>query len=411
MIKLKDIVKEFDVSDSYASEGDNTRSMLEAMPNTFVDVITGGLGLSDKQKEALKTKKLTSDDTTITIGDIWKKGPKTRRHFLFKWSERDKLDKYLKIVPVPTRLKRASILSGFLGGKKVYSDGQLLVIRYHVSSINQDIFVMFDTGAESLDTFIIGRIQVSLKTYELQDPVTRKALGIKQVPHVSWSTVQQQLHGKGYGSKLYDAVLNTYGVLASDMTLFKGSFNMWSKHMTKKAFFGLVFQADGGYPLVIPVDTSVASDTGVLRDSTAYRFIAIADPSKISKPLLNIQQFIKGVDVINNFCIMTGGGISVKSDLKVIKWDDYGWVDDEKENQEPTVGTIIELIEDNCDTILEVFDLLAETHRDIYPIWPHEDLWNYESDMGKITHMIIALKDAVLTVKKKGSSSIEVGLL
>jgi hypothetical protein len=162
----------------------------------------------------------------------------------------------------------------------IATSGDLVLLRYEGANLMHHLLVTTDP-AVPLAEAAIGIIESEIADWEYS---LKTIYGI-EAPKIGFSEVATEYRGKGYGAKLYDMILDHYGVLQSDSTLYAGSLAMWSKHMPRAAAF--VGAMVGGYLnrnfVVVPLDSEDLNDTKFLgravRNIVAFQRV----PSSLKK--------------------------------------------------------------------------------------------------------------------------------
>jgi hypothetical protein len=196
-----------------------------------------------------------------------------------------------------------------LRSKAIATSGDLVLLRYEGMDLMHHLLVTTDP-AVPLAEAAIGIIESEIADWEYS---LKTIYGI-DAPKIGFSEVATEYRGKGYGAKLYDMILDHYGVLQSDSTLYAGSLAMWSKHMPRAASF--VGAMVGGYLnrnfVVVPVDSKDLDDRKFLeravRNIVAFKRV----PSSLKKQL----QAVSGLSLRNGTLqVLTIGVDSTKQNF------------------------------------------------------------------------------------------------
>ena len=186
MIKLKNLLSEFDITKSRHMSTDTSFSML-------LRVVRNLLGASINTPELYNV--LSGESNTLDV----RKFMKDIRH---KTTE----------IPVPGH-------SNLIVYKCKAADRE---------ADDSDNYIMFDTDLDAFHCFIgfITAIPIKNSSFGYNPKSTFKINGTVRRIHIS--ELGKEHIGKGYGSLLYQTVWNDSAAMASDWMLFKGSFGMWT---------------------------------------------------------------------------------------------------------------------------------------------------------------------------------------
>jgi hypothetical protein len=162
-------------------------------------------------------------------------------------------------------------LQSYIKKNAIDSQGTLYIMRVETpQETTKYAHVLFDLDAKA-DEAIVGLIKTSPRTGKYS---MRTLFGIDaQVVH--WSEIATEYRGRGFGSFLYDTVIQLYGTLESDTILFSGSLRVWTQHFTKRAkvFAGVIgidsFSGSQGgrQMLVLPLTEKDITDATFLKDA------------------------------------------------------------------------------------------------------------------------------------------------
>lgn len=367
MIKLKDIVKEFDVSKTVALSTDTAYDIFERF--------TGG------DERYLRT----------LVGDWYWESPDDRSAGDYPISKE-----------ITNAIKKYKIKS--VGGFTICKIGKDLASSW---------FLIKEGKNQTIDDTFLGVIETMKDFNILQDryktPLPGTTFDIPTPEVVHWSSVSEGNLGKGYGKILYDTVLDTIGALASDESLFKGSYNMWVHHMSKKRFFGIIQRGKRDeYAMIIPVSGKAVVQDKLVRSGTNERFVVLSDKVKVPTILRKLQHNMKGIDIYSEMVTINMERLSLSTNIKpkskAKKADLY-----------PS-GTIVSIIEDNMASFDNLMSLLIAFANEQYApfgqvrgartFYVAPETQGSVIDMakkGKLKLIILSLKDAILLVKETGS--------
>jgi len=380
MIKLKDIVKEFDLQGGDA-DGD-------------IDVPKDiRRGLFD----------------TVYNRDPWDDGG-------------DDEDDEHDIPPIRENDKAMRVINKYVIGKigddfVITFTRELDGYQYSLLNLNATHTGEYTTDDESLIAGVIVVTQDKEVGYGGFNPQTTFQLP-KSTKTIHWSYLSENFRGQGLGAKLYDTALDHAGALISDSTLFTGSFIMWTHHMSKKKFFGVLVnktRAVGKNSILIPVDGTVAGNIDFVEDR-GNRFVAISDMSSVPDVLMKFRTLLRGIDVTKELLVYdTSSKLSTKitllEDLDSSNVFDESIVDDLKKGID--IVDFFENYVDGFDHLNKIQKFIEEKDIDVFGLpmdivwWPQlkgKTLANYldGSKIKNITTAFISLQDAVLVLKESG---------
>lgn len=202
-------------------------------------------------------------------------------------------------------------LKTWLKSKKIAQNGNYYVIKLLVPSGRKYIeYFLFDENEKLFDKSLIGFVRTTKTNTQFSDFNLNKIYKLSG-EEIQLSFISRNARGTGVGSLLYDMVLDHAGVLFSGNTLYQGSFNMWTRHFTKREFFGCLLnptetnnnRASVATSVPVPVDVT-ATDTDWLI-SRANRFFVLKDRSLLPSTVRRLEYNLYGVDLASELIFVT----------------------------------------------------------------------------------------------------------
>ena len=260
MIKLKNLLSEFDITKSRHMSTDSSFSMLLRMASNV-------LHTSINRPELYNV--LSGETNTLDVRKFIK-------------------DSRIKTTEIP-----------------VPGHSNLIVYRCAgVDDDQADYYIMFNTDLDARHCFI-GLIKTNpiKSAFGYSPKSTFKINGTVRRIHLS--ELGKEHIGKGYGSLLYQAVWNDSAALASDWILFKGSFAMGTNKILKDAsLFGMVLGEDieSSYAtkVIIPLNSpKEAQSISVTKSGRNF----IAFKGEVPAPVRKVAHNLEGIDIAKELIV------------------------------------------------------------------------------------------------------------
>lgn len=199
-------------------------------------------------------------------------------------------------------IKFSDTIMHWLRPKTIWSMGNYFVIRFTTKYVNEIQYYLIDGTGQYLKDAIIGAMKTR-KTDEIYSSIQLKNYYNLSGEEIRWSVTP----GVDHDAMLYDAVLEYAGVLFSDATLFRGSFNEWAHHVSKKAFFGGTLntsQYDKGFNFIIPININTVNvdSLGALNN-----FVVVDDRYILPKNVRQLEYNTKNINPMKDLLLVNIG--------------------------------------------------------------------------------------------------------